>query len=103
MLGATDEETRDNESSSMFECFMGEHSSLAQVARVTRKTSHLEWLKFLLVCNSQKTRGSSCTEFCSDEHKVENENVLKQTKYLEIWKSLSNDIEPIRHRKHFWE
>ena len=66
-LEATDEEVRNNESSSVLECFMGEHSSLAQVARATRKTSCLEWLKCLLVCNSQKTCGLPRAELHSDE------------------------------------
>ena len=76
--GKSQSETHGNELSSMFEHFLGENSSLVQVAQLKFKMSCLEWLQFLLFCNSQKTNGSSCTEFYSNEHKVENKNILKQ-------------------------
>ena len=39
----------------LFDYFMNEHSSLVQITCSTCNTSHVEWLKFLVVCITQKT------------------------------------------------
>ena len=87
VLGKSHSETHGNELTSIFEYFMNEHSSLVKIMCSTCKISYLEWLKFLLVCNGQKTYGLSCTEVYSNDCKIETKHFLTKQTHIDIWNS----------------
>ena len=83
---------------------MNDHSSLlVQIAYSTCNMPCVEWLKLLVVYTTQKTHGLSCTEVYSKDCNVEITHFLTQQKHMHVWKSLSSDKLPVRHRKCFWE
>ena len=88
-----------NELEGLFTFFFNKYSSLVQIVCSTASITHMQLLKFLLVCMNQKIYGLSATELCGGDYEISTDYFIKLDNYISIWKSLSNDILPIQHKK----